>query len=221
MKRILALLFITIFVSNTAAEQGATSFPWLMTSYRYSHLTSVQENIYRHAYFETMGFLLYGSSDKNDHAQMKILNGWIDCVASTKNENFWKNVWVLGDDVDKSAAYVLHRTLAPVQCKEYFEKAGTEPRVLQLYEYSDWDKWSIEDKSIYLSGYIDTVASVEMHKMEFGAPNYLRELGMVVDARGETSILSDIMETNSRGNYPLPWFIARGLSVSLEKVRSE
>jgi hypothetical protein len=103
-------------------------------------------------------------------------------------------------------------------CKKYTKKAGTQVRTLKIYSYDDWEKWSLKDKAVYISGFVDTVASVEMRAKDAGMKNDLRDLQIVIEATGIDGILSDVMKINFERQYPLPWSIARGLGAARKRV---
>jgi hypothetical protein len=149
--------------SFVAYRKEKSEFPWLITPYKHAHLTLEQRQIYLNAYFETMGFILYGYLPRKDSSAMKQLNAWIDCVMETKDSKKWSPDlgWIFGENLDKSAAYILYNEVSPRICEGYTEKAGTQVRTLKIYSYDDWEKWSLKDKAVYLSGYIDTVASAQ------------------------------------------------------------
>ena len=216
--------FLVIGWFSCVATAGEKSdFPWLMTSYKYDHLNPDQKRIYLNAYFETAGFVLYGHAPREDARAMKNLNTLIDCVTETKDKEIWSpNLdWGFGKNLDKSVAYVLHNTISPLVCKEYAEKAGTKDRVLRIYTYRDWEKWSIKDKAVYVSGYLDTGASFQMRLRDAGVRNDLQDLSIVIDATGIDGILSDVMKIKFEPQYPLPWSISRGLGVARDRIFSK
>jgi hypothetical protein len=193
-----------------------------MTSYKHAHLTPNQQNIYLNAYFETMGFILYSHSPRQDPNAMKQLNAWIDCVMETKDSDKWNPElgWMFGENLKKSSAYVLYNIVSPPVCKDYLEKAGTQVRTLRIYSYDHWKSFSLKDKAVYLSGYLDTVASLEMRLEAAGMKNNLRDLLIVIEATGIDGILSDLMATEFEPQYPLPWSMSRGLGAARKRVLS-
>lgn len=199
-----------------------SEFPWMMTAYNYDHLTPEQRKIYLNAYFETMGFILYSHLPEKDSSAMKALNAWIDCVMETKDSETWSPTlsWRFGENLDKSAAYILYNKVSPLICKGYTKKAGTQVRTLKIYSHDDWEKWSIKDKAVYLSGYVDTAASFEMRLKDAGMKNDLRELQIVIEATGIDGILSDVMKIKFERQSTLPWSIARGLGAARKKIFS-
>jgi hypothetical protein len=225
MKNIIRWVTISLLIgcfSFVAHGKEKNEFPWLMTSYKHAHLTTEQKQIYLNAYFETMGFILYSYLDHKDSKAMKQLNAWIDCVTETKQSVNWSPDvgWLFGKNLDKSAAYVLYNEVSPLICEGYTEKAGTQVRTLKLYDYGEWEQWSIKDKAVYLSGYIDTVASFQMRLRDAGMKNDLRDLQIVIEATGIDGILSDIMKIKFERQYPLPWSVSRGLGAAHKRVLS-
>lgn len=225
MKTIIRWVTVSLLIGCfpfVAHGKEKNEFPWLMTSYKHAHFTTDQKQIYLNAYFETMGFILYNYLDHKDFKAMKQLNAWNDCVTETKQSVNWSPDlgWLFGKNLDKSAAYVLYNEVSPLICKEYTEKAGTQVRSLNLYNYGEWEKWSIKDKAVYLSGYIDTVASFQMRLRDAGMKNDVRDLQIVIEATGIDGILSDIMKIKFEQQYPLPWSISRGLGAAHKRVFS-
>jgi hypothetical protein len=225
MKNIIRWVTISLLIGCfpfVAHGKEKNEFPWLMTLYKHAHLTTEQKQIYLNAYFETMGFIFYSYLDHKDFKAMKQLNAWIDCVTETKQSVNWSPDvgWLSGKNLDKSAAYVLYNEVSPLICQGYTEKAGTQVRTLKLYNYGEWKKWSIKDKAVYLSGYIDTVASFQMRLRDAGVKNDLQDLQIVIEATGIDGILSDIMKIKFERQYSLPWSISRGLGVAFKRVLS-
>lgn len=200
-----------------------SEFPWLMTPYKHAHLTLEQRQIYLNAYFETIGFILYSHLPPKDSSAMKQLNAWIDCVMETKDSGKWSPDlgWISGENLDKSAAYILYNVVSPHICEGYTEKPGTRVRTLKIYSYDDWEKWSLKDKAVYLSGYVDTVASFQMRLRDAGMKNDVRSLLIVIEATGIDGILSDVMKIKFERQCPLPWSISRGLGAARKRVFSD
>ncbi len=217
----ISLLIVCIPFVTHGKEKS--EFPWLMNLYKHVHLTIEQKAIYLNAFFETTGFIFYSYLDHKDFKSMKQLNAWIDCVTETKQSVNWSPElgWLYGENLEKSAAYVLYNKVSPLICKEYTEKAGTKVRILKLYNYGEWEKWSIKDKAVYVSGYIDTVASFQMRLREAGMKNDIRDLQILIEATGIDGILSDIMKIKFEQQYPLPWSISRGLGAAHKRVLSQ
>jgi hypothetical protein len=225
MKNIIRWVTISLLIGCfpfVAHGKDKNEFPWLMTSYKHAHLTAEQKQIYLNAYFETVGFILYSYLDHKDSKATKQLNAWIDCVTETKQSVSWSPDlgWLFGKNLDKSGAYVLYNEVSPLICEGYTEKAGTQVRTLKLYNYGEWGKWSIKDKAVYLSGYIDTVASFQMRLRDAGMKNDLRDLQIVIEATGIDGILSGIMKIKFERQYPLPWSISRGLGAARKRILS-
>src|SRR3972149_9076045 len=223
MKNMIRTVTISLLIgcfSFVAHGEAKNEFPWLMTSYKHAHLTPEQRQIYLNAYFETMGFILYSYLPRKDSKAMKQLNAWIDCVMETRGSEKWSPDlgWIFGKNLDKSAAYIFYNEVSPLICEGYTEKAGTQVRTLKLYNYDDWGKWSVKDKAVYLSGYVDTVASFQMRLRDAGMKNDLRDLQIVIEATGIDGILSDVMNMKFERQYPLPWSISRGLGAARKRV---
>jgi hypothetical protein len=220
--RMLTIFLIIVCFSYGAYGKEKNEFPWMMTAYKYSHLTPEQRKIYLNAYFEAMGFVLYGYCHEKDSSAVKTLNTWIDCVMETKDSETWSpNLsWTFGENLDKSAAYILYNKVSPLICKGFTEKAGTQVRTLKIYSYDDWEKWSLKDKAVYLSGYIDTFASFEMRLKDAGMKNDLRDLQIIIEGTGIDGILSDVMKIEFERQFPLPWSISRGLGAARKRVFS-
>ena len=223
MKVKLAIILIFYLFTFSAYGEKRDSFPWLMTPHKHAHLTKEQEKIYLYAYFETVGFILYGHTSQSDPEQIKQTNTWIDCVNDTKNSEKWtpQYGWGLADHLDKSAAYVLYNVVSPLVCEGYFEKADSKVRVLQLFSYPEWDKWSLKDKSVYISGYLDTVVSFQMRLKEAGMQNDLRDIQILVEATGIDGVLSEVIKIKFEKQNPLPWSVSLGVGSARKNVQSK
>jgi hypothetical protein len=219
----LVTLFVVGWFSCAAIGADKSDFPWLMTPYKYAHLNPEQRRIYLNAYFEAAGFVLYNYAPREAAGAMKNLNIWIDCVTETRNKETWSPDldWVFGKNLDKSVAYVLYNTVSPLVCKEYAEKAGTTDKMLRIYTYRDWKEWSTKEKAVYVSGYIDTVASFQMRLRDAGAPNDLKDLRIVIEVTGIGGIVSDVMKIQFEPQYPLPWSVSRGLGAARDRILSK
>jgi len=215
----LTIFLLIGFFSFVAHGKEKSEFPWLMTPYKHAHLTPEQKQIYLNAYFETMGFILYSYYPRKDSSAMKQLNAWIDCVMKTRDSKQWSPAigWIFGENLDKSAAYILYNEVSPQICKGYTEKAGTRVRTLKIYSYDDWEKWSLKDKAVYLSGYIDSVASFQMRLRDAGMKNYVRDLQIVIEVTGIDGILSAVTKIKFERKYPLPWSLSRGLGTARKR----
>ncbi len=191
-----------------------------MDLYKHAHLNKKQEKIYLYAYFETVAFIIYGNAPRDELG--KELNTWINCVKNTKLSN-WISLlnWNFSEHLDKSAAYVLYNKVSPVVCADHLKNTDTKVRVLKLFDYNDWRKWSIKDKSVYISGYLDTVASFQIILKEQGEENDLRDLEIVIEAIGIDGILSEVVKTKFKKQHPLPWSISRGLGNARKQVMSK
>src|SRR2546427_249684 len=54
--------------------------PSLMTSYKWASLTERQRGIYTRGFLETVSFVLYGHSRKDDERHAKIFSDWTLCA---------------------------------------------------------------------------------------------------------------------------------------------
>jgi|GEM_PF-4841454 len=80
---------------------------------------------------------------------------------------------MFGDALDKSAAYIFYNVVSPIVCEGFPGNENATPKNLELFNYGDWGKWSIKDKAVYISGYIDTVVSSQMRLRDAGVKNDL------------------------------------------------
>jgi len=207
--------------SAVSHAQTPSGFPWLMTQYKYDHLSDKQQDIYLNSFFESAGFILYSYLPHDNPDAVKTMNTWFDCVNETKDsKNKWSPwaSWMSGENLDKSPAYILYNVVSPLVCEGYEERADSELRVLRIYSYDDWLDWSIKNKAVYLAGYVDTVASFQMRMRDKGVDDDLGDLLILIEAYGIEGILSDVMNVNFETQYPLPWSISRGMGAAKRRV---
>lgn len=224
MKKLSILLIIFFQFFSTAQPQEVIDFPWQVTAIKHGDLSPEHKQIYLNAYFETMIFILYSYLDKNDPDAMKYLNGFIDCIDETNDLKQWspKIGWIWGDDLDKSAAYILYNKVTSIVCKNYLNEAvDTQAKTLRIYRYSDWEKWSNKDKTIYMSGYIDTTATFFMRMGNAGEKKDIKNLLTVIEKEGVGGVLSNIKLADLKQGNPLPWAMAYALGRTRNKVISK
>ena len=219
------LLVSLLSLVNSAEKVEAESlFPWLMTNYKHAHLTDKQKAIYRDAVFETAGFILYGRANGKNPNRIKTLNAWTNCVNKLRDNPSWSpNLsWRWGKDLDKSAAYVLYNLVAPLKCQpyfEYYEEAEGSPRkILRLFNFEDWEAFSLKEKAVYVSGYVDLAAVLELRKKEAGVKSSLRDIQIIIEATGIDGILDEVLKIQFEKQFPLPWSIARGFGAARDRV---
>ncbi|NGP53577.1 hypothetical protein [Thioalkalivibrio sp. XN8] len=217
------LPYVIVLIGSCASIPAvqADEFPWLMTAYHYADLSEEQEAIYRDSYLETMGFLLYGYVDPRNPEAARALNGLIDCTEQTRQKNSWTNYfsWFVGKHGEKAGAWLLYNEVTPTVCSDYFEKAGTQPRVLQVRSHKEWKSWSQADRSVYVQGYLDTVAAMQFRLEAQGQPNDLDLIAQLITTVGIEGILRDVEGIEFESEYPLPWSISRGLGRAKDRMQ--
>jgi hypothetical protein len=206
--------------SFTHPATAGDTFPWLIKTYKHSHLSDKQKAIYRDAFFETSSFLIYGHTGQVGPHQFKHLNAWTNCVLQTRNRKSWTpNLnWTFAKDLDKSGAYVLYNSAAPIICKSHTEAAGKTPKFLKLFSYEDWLRFSLKEKATYVSGFVDMAATLEHRKKEFSGKSSLRDIQIVIEAIGIEGILDEVLRVKFETKFPLPWSIARGFGAARNRV---
>lgn len=198
----------------------AEAFPVLMNPYQYVDLSEEQREIYRDSYFETIGFLMYGYLDPADMNGAKMLNALIDCAHESRGNPVWTNYssWILGKHVEKSGAWLLYNQITPRECAKYLDDAGTNTRLLKLRSHREWAEWSDHDRAIYLQGYLDTAAAMQMRLKAEGHPNYFDEFAELLNTMDVAQILGHVKKVEFEPQYPLPWSISRGVGHAVERM---
>ena len=78
---LVALAFSLIALSSAEAQTTlGKPQPMLMTSYKWASLTERQREIYTRGFLETVSFILYGHSQKDNEQHAKIFSEWTLCA---------------------------------------------------------------------------------------------------------------------------------------------
>ena len=213
-----ALLVSLILLCLLGTALAEDKFPWQVSMDKYARLSPEQQQIYLDSFFESMFFIMYGMTDPANSEALRQINGWIDCVNESRHTGTWSAdlSWSLAED--KSAAYVLYTKVSPLICKGFEKKAGTTRRLFKIYSFEDWERWSRKTKSVYLAGFLDTIATFEMRMKENGMQNDLRDLKILIEAIGIDGILSVAITIKSDKKSPLPWIMAASLGSVRKKA---
>lgn len=212
------LLSSLIFICFSATSYAEEKFPWQMGMAKYGKLSSEQQQIYLDSFFESMFFIMYRMTDPANSEALQQLNGWIDCVLESRQAGTWSADLSGSVSEDKSAAYVLYTKVSPRICRGFEKKAGTDRRLLKIYSFEDWEGWSRKTRSVYLAGFLDTVATFEMRMKENGMQNNLKDLKILIETIGIDRILSVAITITSDKKSPLPWIMAASLGSVRKKV---
>lgn len=221
---VVLLISLLSLVNSAKKAEAESSFPWLMTNYKHAYLTDKQKAIYRDAFFETSAFILYGRANSKNPNRIKTLNAWINCINKLRDNPSWSpNLkWAFGEDLDKSAAYVLYNSVAPMKCQPYFEyyedTEGTTRKILRLFSYEDWEAFSLKEKAVYVSAYVDMAAVLELRKKEAGVKSSLHDIQIIIEATGIDGILDEVLKTQFEKQFPLPWSIAQGFGAARDRI---
>ena len=214
---LVSLILLCLAATGLAEDK----FPWQVSMDKYARLSPEQQQIYLDSFFESMFFIMYGMTDPTNSEALRQINGWIDCVNESRQTGTWSAdlSWSLAED--KSAAYVLYTKVSPLICKGFEKKSGTTRRLLKIYSFDDWERWSRKTKSVYLAGFLDTIATFEMRMKESGMQNDLRDLRILIEAVGIDGILSVAITIKSDKKSPLPWVMAASLGSVRKKVMKQ
>ncbi len=219
--RTTAFLASLILFCVPEITSAGENFPWQVSPAKYAQLNPEQQQIYLDSFFESMFFIMYDMTDASNSEALRQLNGWIDCIIESRQGGTWSADLSRSHAEDTSAAYVLYTHVSPSICKGFEKKAVTTRRLLKIYSYEDWERWSRKTKTVYLAGFLDTIATVEMRMKETGMQNDLRGLKVLVEAIGIDGILSVAVTIKPEKKSPLPWLMAASLGTVRKKVMKQ
>lgn len=169
-----------------------------------------------------------------DHPRaVKLYNNFVDCVLHTKNKlprdkvergGDWSPSlgWLLGENLDKSAAWVIYNDISPMVCKDFENKeAKKEIQTLKIFDHVNWKKFSLKEKALYVGAYVDVASALYMRRLEAGrdkrAKKDLTAIQICIEAIGIDGILSEVMEVDFHETWPLPWSVAKGFGKACGK----
>jgi hypothetical protein len=208
---LLALIVLPITPGLTNAQTTLDRRqPALMTSYKWASLTEHQRGIYIRSFLETVSFILYGHSQKDNERHAKIFSDWTLCAERQPISSWQTFDWDLKGDLEKTVAAQFY-DYASIVCKDV---AGTDDkkwRSVWLLKPEEWKSLSLHDRAIYLMAYVETVFAATRRAKD--AANE-RKLNICIASAGIEGLLSSMEQTKIEWQYPLPWSASRALGTT-------
>jgi hypothetical protein len=216
--RVLWLIFISTCLVAPAFSMLALSVagaqttldkrqPMLMTAYKWASLTERQRQIYIRGFLETVSFLLYGHSQKDNKEHAKIFSEWTMC-AERQPLSSWQTLgWTLRSKTDETVAAQFYDIAAEV-CKDSAGKGDGSWRAVWLLKPQEWKSLSLNDRAIYLMAYLETVYAATRRAKD--AANE-RKLDICIASVGIEGLISSMEQTKIEWQFPLPWSASRAL----------
>ena len=113
--------FVALSIAGAQTALGKPQ-PMLMTSYKWASLTERQREIYTRGFLETMSFILYGHSQKDNEQHAKIFSEWTLCAERQPLSSWQTFDWVLRGKTDETVVAQFY-DIAPIVCKESVARA--------------------------------------------------------------------------------------------------
>jgi len=200
----LAFSLIALSVAGAQTTLGKPQ-PMLMTSYKWASLTDRQREIYTRGFLETVSFILYGHSQKDNEQHAKIFSEWTLC-AERQPLSSWQTLdWTLRGKTDETVAAQFY-DIAPIVCKESAGKGDKSWRPVWLLKPAEWKSLSLHDRAIYLMAYAETVYAATRRAKD--AANE-RKLDICIASVGIEGLISSMEQTKIEWQFPLPWSVSR------------
>jgi len=179
--------------------------PMLMTNYKWAFLAERQREIYTRGFLETVSFILYGHSQKDNEQHAKILSEWTLC-AERQPLSSWQTLdWALSGKTEETVAAQFY-DVASLVCKESAGKGDKSWRPVWLLKPAEWKSLSLHDRAIYLMAYAETVYAATRRAKD--ATNE-RKLDICIASAGIEGLISSMEQTKIEWQFPLPWSVSR------------
>ncbi len=201
-----AFSLIPLSVAGAQTTLGKPQ-PMLMTDYKWASLTERQREIYTRGFLETVSFILYGHSQKDNEQHAKIFSDWTLCAERQPLSSWQTLAWVLRGKTDETVAAQFY-DLAPIVCKDSAGKGDKSWRTVWLLKPAEWKSLSLHDRAIYLMAYAETVYAAT--RREKDAANE-RKLDICIASVGIEGLISSMEQTKIEWQFPLPWSVSRAL----------
>ena len=213
---IVLILLSCLLVASTFAGAQVTlgkREPRLMSSYKWASLTEQQRDIYVKSFLETVSFILYSHSRKDNQQQAQVYSDWTAC-AERKPLSAWKPLeWMVEGKLERTVSAQLFDSAAAV-CKDFVGKGDAKWRSVWLLKPADWKALSIHDRALYLMAYFETVFFSAQRAKD--AANE-RKLDICVASAGIEGLISSMERTQVEWQFPMPWTVSRVLGATCKE----
>jgi hypothetical protein len=200
----LAFSFIALSVAGAQTTLGKPQ-PMLMTSYKWVSLTERQREIYTRGFLETVSFILYGHSQRDNEQHAKIFSEWTLCAERQPLSSWLTLDWDLRGKTGETVAAQFY-DIAPIVCKESAGKGDNSWRAVWLLKPAEWKSLSLHDRAIYLMAYAETVYAATRRAKD--AANE-RKLDICIASVGIEGLISSMEQTKIEWQFPLLWSASR------------
>lgn len=179
--------------------------PRLMSSYKWASLTERQRDIYVKGFLETVSFILYSHSRKDNQEQAQTFADWTAC-AERKPLSAWQTLeWMIEGKLERTVAAQFFDSAAGV-CKDFVGKGDTKWRPVWLLKPVEWKALSLHDRAVYLMAYFETVFLTTQRAKDTANE---RKLDICVASAGIEGLISSMERTQIEWQFPLPWSVSR------------
>jgi hypothetical protein len=184
--------------------------PRLMSSYKWASLTERQRDIYVKGFLETVSFILYSHSRKDNQQQAQTYSDWTAC-AERKPLSAWQTLeWMIEGKLERTVAAQFFDSAAGV-CKDFVGKGDMKWRSVWLLKPAEWKTLSLHDRAVYLMAYFETVFLTAQRAKDTANE---RKLDICVASAGIEGLISSMERTQIEWQFPLPWSVSRVLGAT-------
>ena len=232
----LVLLSLLSVIFSISVAQAKQDVPVIVGFLEWGQLNPEERVIYVNAYLETHAFIFYSAVPDEDTNGRKHYNAFISCIENTKDRlpttdedviagQHWSPDaapgWIFAEVLDKSAAWVLFREIAPLLCEDYFDGSDSQKQALQIYTVQDWNNFSHNQRILYVASYLDTALTVEEIYVDIKGSGELQAISACIQIIGLEGILTKVEKMHFDHSLPLPWSVAKGFGNACGKYRGK
>lgn len=187
--------------------------PRLMTDYKWASLTERQRDIYVKGFLETVSFILYSHSQKDNPEQAQTYSDWTACVERRPLSSWQTLEWMIEGKTDRTVAVQFFDS-GSIVCKDFVAKGDKKWRSVWLLKPAEWKSLSLHDRAVYLMAYVETVF-VAAQRAKDAAKE--RNLDICVASAGIEGLISSMEQTKIEWQFPLPWSVSRALGATCKR----
>jgi hypothetical protein len=203
--RVVLTLLCLLALATSASAESRRDDTMLMTEYKWASLTDAQRALYIRGFLETVSFVLYNHSRRENQADAQVFSDWTACAEREALSRWQTYGWEIKGELDRTAAYQFYEG-APIVCKAIAGTGDKTLRPVRFISVQAWKTLSLRDKAIYIMAYVETVAeSIRREKDQARE----RQLSICIGSQGIEGLLSAMEQTSIEAQYPLPWSVSR------------
>lgn len=179
-------------------------------------MTEAQRNIYAQALLETLSFQLYAYTPKGHKQAVEEFSAFTRCAESVDATRWRPIPWSLGQDLENTVADQLYGTIAPIVCKSFLGQGDMTLRPVRMMSKSTWQRLSVQDKAIYLMGYVETGQAFARRR---GDHEMQRAIKICIESVGIEGLLGALDRITYEWQHPLPWSISKAFGAACKPNR--